>query len=140
MDNRRDFFAMIAAAAAAAGATPAAAKVTDDILSGDQAKTLDHPFGPQKIYYQGPPDQLEFFEGGNLRLKAGMEPHPPHSHPEEEIMLVTEGSGEFGLEGKTTKVGPGAMLYCAANHEHAVKASPSEDLLFYYFKWKKKDA
>jgi hypothetical protein len=25
---------------------------------------------------------------GSLRLKPGMEPHPPHTHPEEEFMLI----------------------------------------------------
>lgn len=140
MDNRREFLAMAAAFAAASGAAPASAKVTDGVLDGSQAQALDHPFGKQQIYYQGPTDQLEIFEGGNLRLKAGMEPHPPHSHPEEEIMLVTEGSGEFFLDGKTIPVATGSMLYCAGDHEHGVKASASEDLLFYYFKWKKKDS
>ena len=140
MDNRRDFLAMLAAVGAAGAASPAAAKVTDDVLSGGQAQDLEHPFGKQQIYYQGPTDQLEVFEGGNLRLKAGMEPHPPHKHPEEEIMLVTEGSGDFSIEGKITRVGPGSMLYCAADHLHGVKASDSEDLLFYYFKWKKRDS
>lgn len=55
-------------------------------------------------------------------------------------MLVTEGTGEFFLGGKTVKVGPGSMLYCAADHEHGVKAASFEDLLFYYFKWKKRDS
>ena len=140
MENRRDFFALVGAALAAAGAPSAAAKVTDDVRGADQAQTLEHPFGVQQIYYQGPTDMLKVFEGGNLRLKAGMEPHPPHSHEEEEIMVVTEGTGEISVEGKITPVAPGAMMYTASNSLHGIKNTGDEALLFYYFKWIKKDA
>ncbi len=140
MDNRRDFFGLLGVAVAAAAAGSAAAKVTDDVRGGDQAETLEHPFGRQQIYYQGPTDMLEIFEGGNLRLKPGMTPHAPHQHPEEEIMVVTEGHGEISVEGRVTQVGPGSMMYTAAQRLHGIKNTGSGPLLFYYFKWKKKDA
>ena len=135
MENRRDFFALMGAAMAA-GASPAAAKVADDVLARHESKPMKHPFGVQQIYYQGETEQLEIFEAGNLELGGGKEPHPPHKHPEEEIMLVTEGHGEFSLDGEVTHVGPGSMLFCAANKLHGVKAANDAPLLFYYFKWK----
>lgn len=137
MENRRDFFALMGAAMAA-GAVPVSGKVADDVLAGDQAQQMEHEFGVQQIYFQGETDQLEIFEAGNLRLNGGREPHPPHKHPEEEIMLVTEGHGEFWLDGKTTHIQPGSMLFCAADKLHGVKAAPDAALLFYYFKWKTK--
>ena len=81
---------------------------------------------------------LTVFEGGNLRLAPGMEPHPPHKHPEEEILLVTEGSGEIVVEGEVTKVGPGSMMYTAADSLHGIKNTGQDPMLFYYFKWAKK--
>ena len=53
-------------------------------------------------------------------------------------MLVTEGHGEFSLDGEITHVQPGSMLFCAADKLHAVQAEPDAPLLFYYFKWKTK--
>jgi len=129
---------MMGAALAAAGAGSAQAALPDEVRDSGAAESLKHPFGEQQVYFQGPTDQLKFFEGGNLRLTAGMQPHAPHQHPEEEIMLVTEGSGEISVEGKITKVSPGSMMYCAANKLHGVLADKSEDLLFYYFKWDKR--
>jgi len=137
MENRRDFFALMGAAMAA-GAAPASARVADDVLAGAEAQQMEHEFGLQQIYFQGETDQLEVFEAGNLRLKGGQTPHPPHKHPEEEIMLVTEGHGEFSLDGEITHVQPGSMLFCAADKLHAVQAAPDAPLLFYYFKWKTK--
>ena len=40
---------------------------------------------------------------GSLRLNPGAEPHPPHKHPEEEFMLITEGTGEMKVDGKLTE-------------------------------------
>ena len=138
MENRRQLFAMMGAALAAGGVGSAKAALPDEVRDSAAAEALKHPFGEQQVYFQGPTDQLKFFEGGNLRLAAGMEPHAPHKHPEEEIMLVTEGYGEISVEGKISKVGPGSMMYCAADKLHGVRAGKSESLLFYYFKWDKR--
>ncbi len=138
MDNRRDFFALMGATLMAAGAQPASAKVMDAVKASPEAQTLEFPFGVQQIYYQGPTDMLAVFEGGNLRLNPGMVPHPPHQHPEEEILLITEGTGEISVEGKTTQVAPGSMMFAAANTLHGIKNTGSEPMLFYYFKWAKK--
>ena len=34
-------------------------------------------------------------------------------------MVITEGTGEIVLDGKTTKVAPGAIMYSAAGKTHA---------------------
>jgi mannose-6-phosphate isomerase-like protein (cupin superfamily) len=73
---------------------------------------------------------------GSLLLKAGQSPHPPHQHPEEEFMVVTEGTGEISIDGKITKVGPGAMMYCGANKLHGIVNTGKKPLLFYFYKWK----
>jgi mannose-6-phosphate isomerase-like protein (cupin superfamily) len=73
---------------------------------------------------------------GSLLLKPGMTPHPPHQHPEEEFMVITEGSGEIVLDGKTYPVRPGAMMYCAANKTHGIVNTGKTPLLFYFYKWK----
>ncbi len=137
MDNRRHFFTMMGAALATAGAPSAHGKVRDDVLGSEGAQQLEHPFGVQHIYYQGPTDMLQVFEGGSLRLNAGTEPHAPHKHPEEEIMIVTEGSGEISVEGKVTAVRAGSMMYTGGNRLHGVKNTGDTPLLFYYLKWQK---
>ncbi len=51
-------------------------------------------------------------------------------------MVITEGSGEITVGGKTTQVGPGSMMYCAANHVHGIVNTGKAPLLFYFYKWK----
>ena len=100
-----------------------------------KAGEIRHPFGVQHIYYQGPTNELSASEGGSLRPGPGMEPHPPRQHPDEEILLVTEGSGEIHLKGAATQARPGSMMYANASESHGIKNTGAEDLLFYYAKW-----
>ena len=51
-------------------------------------------------------------------------------------MVITEGTGEISMDGKITKVGPGAMMYCAAGRLHGIVNTGKTPLLFYFYKWK----
>jgi quercetin dioxygenase-like cupin family protein len=113
-----------------------AAKLPSTTLGAPQAKVTHEPFGDLAIYFSGPTDQVSSMTAGSLRLKPGMSPHPPHQHPEEEFMVITEGTGEILVEGKTTKVAPGTMMYCAAGKLHGIVNTGKEPLLFYFYKWK----
>jgi mannose-6-phosphate isomerase-like protein (cupin superfamily) len=114
----------------------AAAKLPDGTMAEASAKVTREPFGDLRIYYDGPTDQLKAMTAGSLRLNAGASPHPPHRHPEEEFMVITEGTGEISVEGKVTKVGPGTMMYCAANKSHGIVNTGKTPLLFYFYKWR----
>ena len=131
MKRRNILFAPLAAIPLAA-----AAKLPDGTLDAAKAKLTREPFGDLRIYYDGPTDQLKHMTAGSLKLNAGATPHPPHTHPEEEFMVVTEGTGEITVEGKVTKVGPGTMMYCAANKSHGILNTGKTPLLFYFYKWR----
>ena len=138
MTKRRDVW-KAAAFAAALPLSPAAFAKTlpDSTLDAAKAKLMREPFGDLRIYFDGPTEQLKAMTAGSLLLKAGMTPHPPHQHPEEEFMVITEGSGEISIGGKITKVGPGAMMYCGANKLHGIVNTGKTSLLFYFYKWQK---
>lgn len=130
-------FQLMGAGLLASLAVPArAGKLPDMTKLPDGAKVSKESFGEVRVYFDGPTDQLKAMTAGSLMLKPGMEPHPPHQHSEEEIMVITEGSGDVIVDGKTTRVGPGSMMYCAGNKVHGIKNSGKAPLLFYYFKWK----
>jgi mannose-6-phosphate isomerase-like protein (cupin superfamily) len=122
-------------ALAALAANGAAPKLADVIIDRAAAKVIQEPFGELRIYFDGPTEQLKAMTAGSLRLNAGMSPHPPHQHPEEEFLLVTEGDGEISIDGKVTHAGPGAMMYCAARRLHGIVNTGKTPLLFYFYKW-----
>src|SRR3954454_21447643 len=112
-----------------------AGKLPNGVVNEGAAKLTKEAFGDLRIYYEGPTDQLKAMTAGSLRLKPGMSPHPPHQHPEEEFMVITEGTGEMVVEGKKTNVGPGSMMYCAGNKVHGIVNTGKSPLLFYFYKW-----
>jgi quercetin dioxygenase-like cupin family protein len=109
--------------------------LTNTVTEMRTAAALEENGQPLKIYFNGPTDQLKTMIAGNLLLDPGMSPHPPHQHPEEEFMLVTQGTGEIFCDGQTYRVGPGAMMYCAGNHMHGITNTGTEKMLFYFWKW-----
>ena len=125
------------AALSAVPAMAGAAKLPNSVVDMSKAKLSKETFGDLRVYFDGPTDQLRVMTAGSLLLKPGMSPHAPHKHPEEEIMVVTEGAGEISVEGKVTKVGPGSMMYCAADHMHGIVNTGKTPLMFYYYKWMK---
>jgi mannose-6-phosphate isomerase-like protein (cupin superfamily) len=137
MENRRNILKMVGLSAAAgvplfgAGGQP----LPNAVVEARNAKLTREPFGDLRVFFEGPTSQLKSMTAGSLLLKPGMEPHPPHQHPEEEFMAITEGTGEILVGGNTCKVGPGSMMYCEGNQLHGVKNTGTQPLLFYYYKW-----
>jgi mannose-6-phosphate isomerase-like protein (cupin superfamily) len=105
------------------------------VIDPTTAKLTHESYGDLSIYFDGSTEQLRQLTAGRLALKAGMVPHPPHQHPEEEIMLVTEGAGEITVEAKAYRVAAGSMMYCSAQRLHGITAGP-HGLTFYFYKWK----
>lgn len=112
-----------------------AAKLADGVLAPDQVERFAADGCTAYTHYNGPTDQLAGICAGMAVLEPGASPHPPHRHPEEEFLIVAQGTGEIECDGKVTQVGPGAMLYCAANVLHGIVNTGSTPMTFYWSKW-----
>jgi mannose-6-phosphate isomerase-like protein (cupin superfamily) len=136
MEKRRDILKYIAlSTVAGAPLFAGGARLSNQVVEANHAKLSHEPFGDLRVFFQGPTEQLKSVTAGSLLLKPSMEPHPPHQHPEEEFMIVTEGTGEILVGGSKVKVGPGSMMYCESNQLHGVKNTGAQPLLFYYYKF-----
>ena len=135
MPKRRDVFKLPAFLAPMALFAAKPGELQNTVVDAAKVRTSKAPFGELKIFFDGPTEQLKSMTGGSLLLYANQEPHPPHSHPDEEFMIITEGTGEMIVDGKKYRVGPGSMMYCGANKMHGIKAGP-KNLTFYFYKWK----
>ena len=136
MKNRRDLFRFSAAAAAWSAIAAEGAVLPNGTADAEKAKLTKESFGDLRVYYEGPTEQLKSMTAGSLLLKPGMSPHPPHTHVEEEMMVITEGTGVIEVEGKKTQVKAGSMMYCGSNKLHGIVNTGKTPLLFYYYKWK----
>jgi quercetin dioxygenase-like cupin family protein len=137
MLNRRAFLGASAAALPVIAHLASAQQghLSSLVIDPTTAKLTHESYGDLKIYFDGSTEQLRELTVGSLVLKAGMVPHPPHQHSEEEIMLVTEGSGEITVEAQAYPVAPGSMMYCSAQRLHGITAG-AHGLTFYFYKWR----
>jgi len=94
--------------------------------------------GSARIYCEGVTGVTEKFVTGSFTLKAGMEPHPPHKHVEEEILIVSEGEGSIHLNGKEIPAKKGTVMYSEAWDVHGIRNTGKDPLHFYFVKWTKK--
>ena len=124
----------------AAGTMLQAAEVQSVLLQPHQVPSETHPFGSQRIYCNGSTNGLKSLVIGSLILKPGEQPHPPHAHPDEEILLITEGTGQITMNGKASSVGPGALMYVTPNYLHGILNTGASPLTFYFIKWIAKSA
>jgi mannose-6-phosphate isomerase-like protein (cupin superfamily) len=54
-------------------------------------------------------------------LGPGMAPHAPHHHVNEEALMLRSGQLDVTIEGKTTRVTAGSVVYVNSNEEHGWK-------------------
>ena len=112
-----------------------ASKLADGVLDLDTVHPDPQPGCTVFVHYNGPTDQLSGMCTGMAVLEPGASPHPPHRHPEEEFLIVASGTGEIECGGQTTKVGPGAIMYCAGNTRHGIVNTGKVPMTFYWSKW-----
>jgi mannose-6-phosphate isomerase-like protein (cupin superfamily) len=91
--------------------------------------------GKNGVYLAGDTPASTKFVTGRFVLEAGKSPHDPHTHAEEEVMIIESGHGEILCDGKTTKIGPGSVMYTTPNVPHGINNTGSEPIVFYYVKW-----
>jgi mannose-6-phosphate isomerase-like protein (cupin superfamily) len=117
-----------------------AKEVTATTINLDQVQMAGfadkgEPVGKNGVYLSGDTPASTKFVTGRFELQPGKSPHAPHTHPEEEVMIITSGHGEIFCDGKTTKVGPGSVMYTTPNASHGITNTGEEPIVFYYVKW-----
>ena len=54
---------------------------------------------------------------------------------DELFLTAKSGHGEILCDGKTTKIGPGSVMYTTPNAQHGITNTGEEPIVFYYVKW-----
>ena len=117
-----------------------AALVESKTVALDRVKMTEAQFegkrsGELGIYLEGDTPASTKFVTGRFVIDPGKTPHKPHTHVEEEVMIIESGTGEIFCDGKTTKVGPGSVMYTAPDAPHGIDNTGEKPLVFYFVKW-----
>jgi len=92
--------------------------------------------GEVRRVVQKPTATLDELEIHITTLRAGEESHPPHKHPNEEILIVKEGQVEALVNGELKRGGPGSLIFQASNQLHNIKNVGTTPATYHVINWK----
>ena len=68
-------------------------------------------------------------------LKPGATSHAPHKHPNEELVIVKEGTVEALVNGETKRAGAGSVIFNASNQLHAIRNVGDGPATYHVINW-----
>ncbi len=77
--------------------------------------------GERRSFFDGPTATLTNFECHATTLNPGEAPHAPHRHPDEEMIVVKEGSVDVMINGHSQVAGAGSVFFFASGDLHGLK-------------------
>jgi quercetin dioxygenase-like cupin family protein len=92
--------------------------------------------GEVRTVVRAPTVTLDELEIHITTLKPGVESHPPHQHPNEEMLIVREGTVEALVNGELKRVGPGSIIFQASNQLHNIKNVGTTPATYHVINWK----
>ncbi|HWA10973.1 MAG TPA: cupin domain-containing protein [Opitutaceae bacterium] len=110
------FALMNARAQTAASSSPA--KLGSMVYDWDKFTVKPTANGARRDVVELPTPTLEKFESHITTLNSGAFSHPPHHHPQEEFIILKEGTIEVNINGKLQRAGAGSMFFFASNDTH----------------------
>ena len=91
--------------------------------------------GSTRKFFQAPTATLDELECHVTTLNPGETPHPPHKHPDEEVIIVKEGTVEAMVNGQMKRVGPGSVIFQASNQLHSIRNAGNTAAVYHVIKW-----
>ena len=140
MLNKRDLFV----AAIAVSTTLACVSMADEakqLLDSTAWKwediaARDTDVGQYRHVVRQPTRTLAELEMHITKLKPHTASHAPHTHPNEEMVIIKEGTLRAHVNGKEIEVGPGSVLFFASMQPHAVQNIGDTPATYHVINWK----
>ncbi len=123
------------AMALAQEATVRPAIMSSSIFDWTQIPVKQTAKGESRQFFQAPTATLDELECHVTTLNPGETAHPPHQHPDEEIIVVKEGTVESLVNGEYQIVGPGSVIFQAANQMHTIRNAGDVPASYHVIKW-----
>jgi XRE family transcriptional regulator, regulator of sulfur utilization len=120
----------------APSAEGSAAKVQDSaLLDWSDLKPNPTGVGQYRGVMKARTATLDELEMHVTTLNPGQISHPPHKHPNEELVIIDSGKIEATSNGKTRVLGPGSVIFNASNQLHGVKNVGDTPATYHVINW-----
>ncbi len=139
MITRRDIVVAVTAVSVTLGVTAmvrAQAKVMPSSTWDWTAMTAQPTkVGAVRRVVQSPTPTLDELEIHITTLNPGESPHAPHSHVDEELIIIKEGTVESLNHGANVRLGPGSVIFQASNELHGIKNIGDTPATYHVIRW-----
>ncbi len=92
--------------------------------------------GERREVFDAPTATLDKLHGHITTLNPGENTGPLHRHPQEELVIIKEGTIEVNIDGRKQVVGPGSIVFFAVNENENmtnVGQTPATYLVLQWF-------
>jgi len=134
MITRRDLFVASIAVAATAGVFALADKAPvmgSAVFDWNSVADKPNSVGSVRSFFQRPTATLDQLELHVTTLNPGQSPHPPHRHPNEELIIIQKGTVETLSNGEWKRVGPGSVIFNGSNQLHGLRNVGTEPAVYH---------
>lgn len=87
-------------------------------------------------FFQAPTATLDELELHVTTLAAGESSHAPHRHPNEELVIIKEGTVEVLVNDQKKRVGPGSVIFNASNQWHSLTNVGTGPATYHVINWR----
>ena len=98
------------------------------------------PTGMRREVMRAPTPTLDELELHITTLNVGQVSHPPHQHPEEELLIVKDGTVETLQNGKASRLGPGSIIFHSSNDLHNIRNAGTTPATYHVIQGRTRDA
>jgi quercetin dioxygenase-like cupin family protein len=116
-------------------AFPAHEKVTSIVIDTEKLPSVKTASGSRKDVFNGPSVTLNTFESHITTINPGQSAHPPHTHGNEEMLLVKEGKLLVTIKGVKYLATPGSIIFYNSNDPHGTLNVDDKPTTYYVFSW-----
>jgi len=138
MITRRDVVVALVTASATLGIVAAAQEkplLRSSVFDWSTVAPRETAYGSVRQFLRAPTVTLDELELHVTTLNPGQTSHAPHRHPNEELIIVREGTVETLSLGEWKRVGPGSVIFNASNDLHAIKNVGGAPATYHVINW-----
>jgi XRE family transcriptional regulator, regulator of sulfur utilization len=91
--------------------------------------------GQRREVFDAPTATLDRLHGHITTLNPGENTGPLHRHPQEELVIIKEGTVEVNIDGRKQVVGPGSIVFFAVNENENMTNVGSTPATYLVIQW-----
>jgi quercetin dioxygenase-like cupin family protein len=139
MVTKRDAVVAVVAAAltlsGVAAVNAAKGVIGETAWDWNQMTVTKTAVGETRAIVRGPTATLDELEMHVTTLNPGLASHPPHKHPNEELVIIDKGTVEALIDGQWKRLGPGSVILNASNVMHGIRNAGDTPAQYHVINW-----